>query len=159
MSKSLSEQDNEAVRAFLRKIIKRFPSQTAAAKSIGVRQPTISDFLQKKRGAGLPFVQKIAAHENVTVDEVLAGKRSRAKSKKVGTPKSDADERYPNRAEAIDVLVRGGANRKRLEVLAPVSGHRIDDLTTRAWIQLLEARLKADELEAQIQDFKPGDLN
>lgn len=69
--KSYSDAQNELIRAAARRLTEREGSATAAAKLLGVSQPTLSNFLNGRTGAGVQLAQAIARALSLTTDELL----------------------------------------------------------------------------------------
>lgn len=74
--KSLTEEQNERVRAAVQALLPRFNNnRTALAKHLGVSQPVMSLFLNENTGAGFQFAFAVAQELGITLDELLSGKR------------------------------------------------------------------------------------
>jgi hypothetical protein len=71
--KSLDEQRNEAARDYIRAIVEQdFKGNvSAAAVEFDVKQPTLSNFLNGKSGAGISLLDGVASYRNVSLDVVL----------------------------------------------------------------------------------------
>lgn len=71
--KALDAARNEAVRAYLRRVVAEDYDGNAsrAAKALDMSQPALSDLLSGKRGFGLSVIDAIAHLRHVSIDVVL----------------------------------------------------------------------------------------
>lgn len=71
--KASTDERNERVRLLVRGLVERYGTITAAAKAIGVEQPTLSDLLSKKRGAGIELLDALSRVTRLSLDEIVRG--------------------------------------------------------------------------------------
>lgn len=92
--KSYSDAQNERFRAAARTLVEREGSATAAAKLLGVSQPTLSNFLNGRTGAGVQLAQALARALGVG-DEFVSGHA------RVGDPARPVLRNRPGYNEAL----------------------------------------------------------
>jgi len=75
-SKSATPEQNSFARAKIRRLIKdRWGDDfSAAAKALGVSQPTVSEFLSGKKGIGTKLLTGVARHDPRLAGMILAGR-------------------------------------------------------------------------------------
>ena len=71
--KSFSVVQNERLRALVVQLQTRFDSQREFAEKLGVAQPTVSNFIAGKTGAGVQFATAVAALAGVTLESAISG--------------------------------------------------------------------------------------
>lgn len=133
-TKALREEENEAVRAFVRAIIKdRFENnQSAAAKKWGVTQPTISDLLSRKRGAGMKLLSAVSTYAGVSIDQILG---------KAPLPDLvvELQDRYPNRVEAAKFARASGVEEEPIQIVLSYELKSDDDPPPMWWLDQMRA--------------------
>lgn len=71
--KSFSAAENERIRAAARRLLEQHDgNQRVLAEALGVTQPTVSNFLSGKNGAGVTLAKKIAVAVGVGLDALVA---------------------------------------------------------------------------------------
>lgn len=130
--KALREGENEAVRAFVRDIInQRFNgNQSAAAKAWGVTQPSISDLLSKKRGAGMKLLSAVSRFAGVSIEQLVG---------RVPVTTIELQDRYPNRAEAAKFARAAGVEEEAVQVVLSYALKSDDDPSPMWWLDQIRA--------------------
>lgn len=138
-TKSASPQLAEAARAYLASFVRRFDGNaTAAAKALGVSQPTVTNILNGRNVIGFPVLEALAAHERVPFDVIL-GRAAPTE------PVVELQDRYPNRARALAAWRLLGRDAEAAEGVAALAMDRDDDPSPDEWFADLEreeARLR-----------------
>jgi hypothetical protein len=133
-TKALREEENEAVRAFVRNIIRdRFDgNQSAAAKKWGVTQPMISDLLSRKRGAGMKLLSAVSTYSGISIDQILG---------KAPLPELivELQDRYPNRVEAARFARASGVEEEAVQVVLSYELKSDDDPSPMWWLDQMRA--------------------
>jgi len=133
-TKALREEENEAVRAFVRNIIRdRFDgNQSAAAKKWGVTQPMISDLLSRKRGAGMKLLSAVSTYSGISIDQILG---------KAPLPELivELQDRYPNRVEAAKFARASGVEEEAVQVVLSYELKSDDDPSPMWWLDQIRA--------------------
>jgi hypothetical protein len=133
--KSLDAERNAVVRTYVKRVVEEdFEGNvSAAAVAFGVTQPTLSDFLNENRGAGIALLDGVARHRNVSIDVVMG--------------RVALDDPYPNRAAVMatpEFKAASPAVREAFATLRGATGGA--DRSVFAWAQVLADLMKADAL-------------
>lgn len=143
-SRSLRPEELDRVRAAVRQLIEREGSQVAAARRIGVSQPTLSNALSGLRPPGVALARQVALALGMPLDALLSGRP-------VATRPAPTLDRVPGYAE-VEAAARAKAPYLPEEAWArtrAMSGADLADLTpellvgfTQTWASVLAGRLR-----------------
>ena len=152
-SKALSPRQNEIAREYVRALLSaRFKGdQTACAAALGIKQPTLNNFLSGERGTGPKMIAGIAKLDADAASSILAGRTV--------APHETPLEVAPSarvvvdtsvlvlRDSAIEMLVRRGVGWRA--AVRAVDGVRAfvgdEELAVEDWADLGQALVIADE--------------
>lgn len=127
--KSLTFEQNERARELVRELLKRYEdNQSELAKALGVKQPTISAFINiKRQGTSFHVVAKAAELLGRDVRDVLG------LPKMSGEARFDESDPKPNRARTIYAAQLLGIEEEDLECVRRLSV--ADDPTPLWWFR------------------------
>lgn len=104
--KSFSDEQNARIRDAAKRLLDRYRTTVALAKELGVAQPTVSNFLSGKNGAGPEIALKIAAASGMSLDELIGSEPGDGRRPTFGGlpgwPEAEAEAR-PMRRAASDL--------------------------------------------------------
>ena len=117
MASKVSPERSERGRVVIQQILEeRFAgSQSQLAQTIGVSQPTISQFIAGKTALGGKVLDGIARISPDSLDYIMFGGRT-----------TETLDRYPNRVLAIEYLIRSGRVRSEVIRAADAVGVALD---------------------------------
>jgi transcriptional regulator with XRE-family HTH domain len=124
--KALQREQNETVRITVRKLVDRdFGGKAVvAARTFGISQPSLSNFLAGKTGAGIRLLISFAHYAGISLDELIQGR--------IGTKKSLGSE--PPIRQAIEKL-RGVVAADALSYLEKTAKAGAEVLTVAEWLE------------------------
>lgn len=126
-TKSASPKLAEAARAYLLAFVQRFDGNaTAAAKALGVAQPTVTNMLNGKTAIGFPLLEALADHDGVTFDVVLGVREPEGS-------RLDLDDRYSARERALKAWRLLGRDEEAAKVVEDMAMDAEDDSTPDQW--------------------------
>lgn len=134
--KSLDGETQARVSELLRAFINDVGGQAAAAKAIGISQGYLSEVLSGNRGGGGKLIRGLAKYRPEIAELMMTGvSRSTA-----------LDSRYPNRDEAVRLMVKDGAG-SVAEIVQAADAFAValksdSDLTTLEWVRNIERSLR-----------------
>jgi hypothetical protein len=141
-TKALQEPRNEALRIVVREVVTtRFKGNaTEAAKAFKVSQSLVSDFLARKRGAGMKLIEGVAAIIGVDPGVLAFGPLAELGSRKVTVEHVvELDQRYPNFEAAALFALRSGTPTEAVERVRARGHDSETDLQPKQWLSLIEA--------------------
>lgn len=124
MARSFSAEQNEVLRKAAHDLVVRFGSQARLAKELNIHQPSLSNFLGGKFGAGHVLARSIARLKGKSVEELLG----------IDLPEHDYVDRYPNRAMAIQMARRDGYDEDAIQTMAQATLQSENDLPVTEWL-------------------------
>jgi plasmid maintenance system antidote protein VapI len=124
MARSFTPEQNETLRKAAHELVGRFGSQVRLAKELGIYQPSLSNFLSGKFGVGHSMARNIARLKGMSVEELL-GIDERA---------VELDDRYPNRALAIQIARRDGYDEDAIRTIAFAQLQAENDIPVTEWL-------------------------
>jgi hypothetical protein len=124
MARSFTPEQNEVLRLAAHDLVIRFGTQARLAKELNIHQPSLSNFLSGKFGAGHVLARSIARLKGKSVEELLG----------IEVPAVDYVDRYPNRAMAIQMARRDGYDEGAIETMAQATLQSENDLPVTEWL-------------------------
>jgi transcriptional regulator with XRE-family HTH domain len=141
--KNLSPQQNQRIRDAIKAMLANGSNQTTLAKQLGIRQSTISAFLDAKQGTGLHVAMRVAqlvGVDLVTLLDVASGEAEQRKRLSSFPPPDISPERIERWVDWICDHAPFDATDDEIEELRDVLSEQ------KLQIQALRARIR--ELEA-----------
>lgn len=143
-AKSLSPEEAERVRALLRRLVDEYGrgGQTKLAKRLDVGQQSISRVIRAEspEAPGVYIAKKLADALGLTFDAVVSGQSVPRQDSRV-----EYDERYPNRAVAVEMARKGGLSEHAIEGVQSMA-LKGADLEILEWFDLIRAEHRQQEL-------------
>lgn len=124
MARSFTPEQNEVLRQAAHDLVIRFGTQARLAKELAIHQPSLSNFLSGKFGAGHVLARSIARLKGRTVEELLG----------IEVPNIEYVDRYPNRAIALKMARRDGYDEVAIETISMATLQAEEDLPVTEWL-------------------------
>jgi hypothetical protein len=131
--KALQGEQNEAVRFAVRKLVDRDFAGKAllAARAFGISQPSLSNFLAGKTGAGVRLLTAFSRYARVTLDDMIRGNIGISSA---GKRSASAGPRDLPIRQAVEKL-RGVVLPEALSYLEKTANDGAEVLTVAEWME------------------------
>jgi transcriptional regulator with XRE-family HTH domain len=143
----LSDSEAKRVRDLLQRLLDEgeFENLTQLARALERTQPAVTQLLAGTNKASFETLKRVAGVARVPYASLLDGGSPPDLLRVSDSRTVEYDPRYPNRSEAIDVLIRAGEDREEVEQAADavaVALSSAEDLSTLDWLDDIRAELR-----------------
>lgn len=155
-TKSLQDEQNDRVRAFVQKLIEgRFnKNMTAAADAFGISQSLLYEFMKGTRGAGMKLLAGVSKFTGERIDDIVNGVPSSGER----STSIELDPRYPNAAEAAAMARKLGVSERGIKAVLIDAMKYNGDPAVSEWLRQMTDRARwFDQLDQQTPEQAQAD--